>query len=101
MGVNGLMPDVTKNEAIIASLKSAGFQQIMLRVVPKLFLFTDGACQSELEFSRTYFDEADVAALQDLMRETILPAIRQHVGKKIYVNANGITIMPLNREEGM
>ncbi len=52
------MPDVTKNDAIIAILKSAGFQQIMLRVVRKLFLFTDGVCQSELEFSRTYFDEA-------------------------------------------
>ncbi|MCS6294609.1 MAG: hypothetical protein H8K09_00065 [Nitrospira sp.] len=88
------MPDVTKNEALIAILKLAGFQQITLRVVPKLFLFTDGICQSELEFSRTYFDETNLAALQDLMRDKILPAIKEHVGKKVYVNANGISIIP-------
>lgn len=88
------MPDVTKNEALIAILKLAGFQQITLRVVPKLFLFTDGIYLSELEFSRTYFDETNLAALQDLMRDKILPAIKQHVGKKVYVNADGISIIP-------
>lgn len=87
------MPSVTKNEAIIAALKSAGYQLITMKVVPKLFQFNDGPCVSELEFARNYFEDIPLAALQPLMREKILPTIRQHFGKKVYVNANGISII--------
>lgn len=88
------MQDVTKNQAIIAALKSAGYQQVTLRVVPKLFQFTDGPRLSELEFSRNYFDDATLATLQAVMREKVLPTIKQHFGKKVYVNANGISVLP-------
>ncbi|MGC3976579.1 MAG: hypothetical protein QM771_19680 [Nitrospira sp.] len=88
------MSDMTKNEAIIEALESAGYQEIRLNVVPKRFLFSDGRCQTELEFSRNYFDETTLFALQGLMREHILPAIQQQRGKKVYVNARGISIIP-------
>ncbi|MCS6290490.1 MAG: hypothetical protein H8K10_16160 [Nitrospira sp.] len=88
------MPDLTKNQAIIEALESAGYQGIRLRVVPKRFLFSDGRCQTELEFSRNYFDDTTLVALQGLMREHILPAIKQQLGKKVYVDARGISIIP-------
>lgn len=89
------MTEVGKNEAIIAALKSAGYEEIRLKVVPKVFLFNDGYCRSELEFSRPYFDATALVTLQVLMRDKILPSIKQHLGKKVYVNANGISIVPL------
>ena len=93
------MPDVTKTQAIIAALKSAGYQQVTLRVVPKLFQFNDGPRLSELEFSRNYFEEATLATLQALMREKVLPTIKQHFGRKVYVQANGISILPQTHEQ--
>ena len=91
----------TKNEAIIEALESAGYQDIRLKVVPKRFLFSDGRCQTELEFSRNYFDDTTLVTLQVLMREKILPAIEQQLGNKVYVNACGISIIPSthDREE--
>lgn len=88
------MSNLTKNEAIIEALESAGYQEIRLKVVPKRFLFSDGRCQTELEFSRNYFDDTTIATLQGLMGEHILPAIKQQPGKKVYVNARGISIIP-------
>lgn len=88
------MPDLTKNEAIIAALESAGYQEIRLTVVPKRFLFSDGRCHTELEFSRNYFDHTTLIALQGQMGEHILPAIKQQPGKKVYVDARGISIIP-------
>ena len=87
------MKNVTKNEAIIDALRSAGYQQITLRVVPKLFQFNDGSCESELEFARNYFEDITLVALQGQMLENILPAIKQHFGKRIYVSAGGLTII--------
>ena len=89
------MTEVGKNEAIIAALKSAGYEEIRLKVVPKVFLFNDGSSRSEFEFSRTYFDDMTLVSLQGPTRDKILPAIKQHLGKKVYVNANGISIVPL------
>ncbi|ULA68831.1 MAG: hypothetical protein LZF62_380017 [Nitrospira sp.] len=74
------MTEVGKNEASIAALKSAGYEKIRLKVVPKVFLFNDGSCRSELEFSRTYFGDMALVSLEGLMRDKILPAIRQHLG---------------------
>ncbi len=88
------MSDLTKNEAIIEALKSAGYQDITLKVVPKRFLFSDGRCRTELEFSRNYFDDATLVALQGMMGKQILPAIKQQPGKKVYVDARGISIIP-------
>ncbi|CAE6799936.1 hypothetical protein [Nitrospira defluvii] len=84
----------TKNEAIIEALESAGYQDIRLKVVPKRFLFSNGRCQAELEFSRNYFDDTTLVTLQGLMQETILPAIKQQLGKRVYVDARGIRITP-------
>ena len=64
------MSDLTKNEAIIEALESAGYQDIRLKVVPKRFLFSDGRFQTELEFSRNYFDDTTLATLQGLMKDT-------------------------------
>lgn len=88
------MQEVSKNEVIIEALKSAGYQQISLSVVPKRFLFNLGSYQSELEFSRNYFDDTDPGTLQELMQRKILKAIQQHPGKRVYVIANGITVTP-------
>ena len=88
------MPDTTKNEAIIQALESAGYHDIRLNVVPKRFLFSDGRFQTELEFSRNYFDETTLTTLQGLMKDTILPAITQQMGKTVYVNARGVSIIP-------
>ncbi|MCC6965207.1 MAG: hypothetical protein IT391_02830 [Nitrospira sp.] len=88
------MSDLTKNEAIIEALESAGYQDIRLKVVPKRFLFSDGCFHTELEFSRNYFDETTLATLQGLMKDTILPAITQQMGKTVYVNARGVSIIP-------
>ncbi len=55
--------------AIIAALESAGHQDITLTVVPKRFLFSDGQRQTELEFSRNYFDDTTLVTLQCLMGE--------------------------------
>lgn len=88
------MSDLTKNEAIIEALKSAGYQDIRLKVVPKRFLFSDGRDQTELEFSRNYFEEATLVTLQGLMKDKILPVITQQMGKKVYVSAHGISIIP-------
>ena len=94
------MPDLTKNEAIIAALESAGYQEIRLTVVPKRFLFSDGRCHTELEFSRNYFEDTTLDTLQRLMREQVLPAIKQQLGKKVYVNAHGISILPRTHGRG-
>ncbi|MCW5800110.1 MAG: hypothetical protein LZF60_370031 [Nitrospira sp.] len=88
------MPETSKNEAIIAGLKGAGYREITMRVIPKLFLFHDGQQHSELEFTRPYFDDITVATLHTLMRDKILPAIQQHRGMKVYVNASGLSIIP-------
>lgn len=88
------MLDLTKNQAVIEALESAGYQEIRLKVIPKRFLFSDGRCQTELEFSRNYFDETTLVALQGLMRERIIPAIKQQLGIKVYVDARGISITP-------
>lgn len=88
------MPHLTKNEAIIEALELAGYRKVRLKVVPKTFLISDGRCETALEFSRNYFDDTTLVTLQDLMRETILPAIKQQLGKKVYVNADGISILP-------
>ena len=88
------MSDLTKNEAIIEALESAGYREIRLKVVPKRFTFSDGRYQTELEFSRNYFDDTTLLALQSLMGEQILPAIKQQPGKKVYVDARGISIIP-------
>lgn len=88
------MPDTTKNEAIIQALESAGYQDIRLNVVPKRFLFSDGRFQTELEFSRNYFDDTTLATLQGLLEDTILPAITEQMGKTVYVNAHGVSILP-------
>ncbi len=45
----GPMSDLTKNEAIIEALESAGYQDIRLKVVPKRFLFSDGCFHTELD----------------------------------------------------
>lgn len=88
------MSALTKNEAIIEALESAGYQEIRLKVIPKRFLFTDGQWETELEFSRNYFDNTTLAALQCLMQDQILPAVKQQLGKKVYVDARGISIIP-------
>ena len=88
------MADLTKNEAIIQALVSAGYQDIRLDVVPKRFLFSDGRFQTELEFSRNYFDDTTLVALQGLMGEQIIPAIEQQPGKRVYVDARGVRITP-------
>lgn len=88
------MPNLTKNEVIVQALRSAGYQQIKLRVLPKLFQFHNGSCQSELEFSRDFFEEITLTALQTIMRDTVLPTIKEHLGKKVHVNANGISVIP-------
>lgn len=88
------MADLTKNEAIIAALKSAGYRDITLKVVPKCFQFSHGRCHTELEFSRNYFDDTTLVALQGLMGEQILPAIEQQPGKRVYVDARGVRITP-------
>ncbi|ULA60259.1 MAG: hypothetical protein LZF60_220176 [Nitrospira sp.] len=88
------MSDLTKNEAIIEALESAGYQDITLKVIPKRFLFSDGRYQTELEFSRNYFDDITLVTLQNLMHDKILPAIKQQLGKKVYVSAHGISIIP-------
>jgi len=89
---------MTKNQAIIDALKSAGYKEIMLKVVPKLFQFSDGTRNSELEFSRNYFDEITVLELQNLMRVKVLPTIMQHLGKRVYVSAPGLSIIPGEHE---
>jgi hypothetical protein len=86
------MPEVTKNEVIIAALKSAGYQQITLKVVPKIFYFTQGPNLLELEFARSYFDDITLPSLKGLMRDVVLPALKEQIGKKVYVNADGIRI---------
>jgi hypothetical protein len=91
---SGPMADLTKNEAIIQALVSAGYQDIRLNVVPKRFLFSDGRFQTELEFSRNYFDDTTLATLQGLLEDTILPAITEQMGKTVYVNAHGVSILP-------
>ncbi|MCW5798284.1 MAG: hypothetical protein KIT40_07290 [Nitrospira sp.] len=88
------MSALTKNEAILEALESAGYHNIRLKVVPKRFLLGHGSCQTELEFSRNYFDDTPLATLQVLMREKILPTIKQQLGKKVHVNASGVTIVP-------
>ena len=88
------MPEFSKNQAIITALRSAGYQHITLSVVPKRFLFDLGSCQSELEFSRTFLDDTSLDILQQLMQGKILSAINQYLGKRVYVNANGITVTP-------
>ena len=41
------MLDLTKNQAVIEALESAGYQEIRLNVVPKRFLFSDGRSETE------------------------------------------------------
>lgn len=94
------MPETSKNEAIIASLQAAGFRDIRLRVIPKVFVFDDGQQLSELEFSRRYFDDTPLSTIQTQMQEKILPTIHQHLGKRIYVTEHGIKIIPRTPGEG-
>lgn len=94
------MSAVTKNETIIEALTVAGYREIRLKVIPKRFLFTEGRCHTELEFSRNYFEDTTLDTLQRLMREQVLPAIKQQLGKKVYVNAHGISILPRTHGRG-
>ncbi len=87
------MPDTTKNEAIIATLNSAGFQRITLSVIPKCFVCENGLSRSELEFSRSYFNDTPLLMLRAMMQEKIIPALTEHQGKKVYVTARGISII--------
>ena len=88
------MSDVTKNEIIIQALKSAGYQEIRLKIVPIIFIFGKPPCHTELEFSKGYLEDIPLVTLQGLMRDTMLPAIKHQLGKKVYVNENGISIIP-------
>ncbi len=71
-----------------------------LRIILKVFLFDDGQLQSDLAFSHCYFEDTPLPTLQTEMREKILPAIHQQLGKQVYVTEHGINIIPRTPHEG-
>ena len=94
------MRDRTKNETVIAALHAGDFRDITLSVVPKRFLCHDGHTKTELEFSRTYFETTPPATLQTVLWEQVVPAMKQHPGKRIYVAEHGISVSPRTPHTG-
>ncbi|MCS6328468.1 MAG: hypothetical protein H8K06_15480 [Nitrospira sp.] len=76
-----------------------GFQGIRLSVVPNRFVCYDGRERTEMEFSRAYFELATTDTLQTVMQENVLPAMNQHIGKKVYVTKHGVSIIPRSQTE--